>query len=1151
MNKRFFVEFHPNRTARRKYAMDESLFKTNGDVVFTNLRTVRELTEKLRTSQPDIQASEVNAMGLLHEIEHIVLQTYREKSLHDFYVLLENFLLKKLGKDKYEQLLQKFCAHFPPTSVFRNTLSVENYLAGKTAGLPNRFLLLEEMIPLWVDNLNPAFNPIKQLINTNELNKEINFKQTYALLKEFFAKQPLVPGTRYTVLKFLRLPAELYPHSIMAQLEYIKNYWQSFLGNLLNRLLQGIDFIREEEKMRFSQAAFGPGPTVVPEFEAGFEPERFSQDTHWMPRLVLIAKSTYVWLDQLSKKYRREIHRLDQIPNEELEHLSRFGITGLWLIGIWERSKASQKIKQLTGNPEAMASAYSLYDYIVAENVGGESALQNLKDRAQNYGIRMATDMVPNHTGIDSKWIIEHPDWFIHLPYAPFPQYSFNGPDLCDHPEVGVFIEDGYWERRDAAVVFKRVHYPSGETHYIYHGNDGTSMPWNDTAQLNYLNHEVREAIIQKIITIARQFPIIRFDAAMTLTKKHFQRLWFPQPGHGGDIPSRAEFAMTKREFNQHFPSEFWREVVDRVQKEAPDTLLLAEAFWMMESYFVRTLGMHRVYNSAFMNMLKNEENDKYRLLIKNVLEFNPQILKRYVNFMNNPDEETAAVQFGKGDKYFGVCIMMVTMPGLPMFGHGQLEGFTEKYGMEYRRAYWNEEEDQELIRQHYQLIAPLLHKRFLFSEVDHFLFYDVIAPEGNVNESLFAYSNRFNEQNALVVYNNSFSAAAGWINISVPFKQNEQMVQHNLVKGLGLHEAPGQFVIFKDHVTGLEFIRRFEEMQKKGLFISLGAYKFNVFLDFKVVASSPDAPYGELYNRLQGNGVPNLQRALLEIFYRPVHQAVSSLLNVDFIENRLIAHLPPVQTFEQMLNRYDQCCREVAQFEGLEPLARIQLQSLLKKFNHLFELMDYGLFKEKAIDENGFSLILVRLKQDFAPQLPELEMDLKVLQVWAVLAALKAQYAPADELDFGFLASRLFDQIFNRHLEMMIEDGKNATVTLELLQILTVFANGMDFKTKDQMRLALESMLSLSVTAKYLDIHPFEGVYYFNKERFEELIFWLFFLSLLERCPKPAKNCRQKLRQAKKAESLFKEAAKSGYRWYDFLESLRKKNLQSIKGSN
>ena len=75
-----------------------------------------------------------------------------------------------------------------------------------------------------------------------------------------------------------------------------------------------------------------------------------------------------------------------------------------------------------------------------------------------------------------------------------------------------------------------------------------------------------------------------------------------------------------------------------------------------MEGYFVRTLGMHRVYNSAFMNMLRDEENAKYRSVIKNTLEFDPDIMKRYVNFMSNPDERTAIDQFGKGDKCFGVC---------------------------------------------------------------------------------------------------------------------------------------------------------------------------------------------------------------------------------------------------------------------------------------------------------------------------------------------------------------------------------------------------------------------------------------------------------------------------------------------------------------
>lgn len=68
------------------------------------------------------------------------------------------------------------------------------------------------------------------------------------------------------------------------------------------------------------------------------EYERFSADREWMPNVVMIAKSTLVWLDQLSKKYQRSITRLDQIPDEELSFLAEAGFNALWLIGVWERS---------------------------------------------------------------------------------------------------------------------------------------------------------------------------------------------------------------------------------------------------------------------------------------------------------------------------------------------------------------------------------------------------------------------------------------------------------------------------------------------------------------------------------------------------------------------------------------------------------------------------------------------------------------------------------------------------------------------------------------------------------------------------------------------------------------------------------------------
>jgi hypothetical protein len=71
---------------------------------------------------------------------------------------------------------------------------------------------------------------------------------------------------------------------------------------------------------------------------------------------------------------------------EELDQLARWGFNALWLIGVWERSPASSEIKQRMGNPEAAASAYSLYDYTIAEDLGGEAAYANLRDRAWPAG---------------------------------------------------------------------------------------------------------------------------------------------------------------------------------------------------------------------------------------------------------------------------------------------------------------------------------------------------------------------------------------------------------------------------------------------------------------------------------------------------------------------------------------------------------------------------------------------------------------------------------------------------------------------------------------------------------------------------------------------------------------------------------------------
>ncbi len=726
---------------------------------------------------------------------------------------------------------------------------------------------------------NPAIQTFRDLIDDTELTSRFDYRALIVQLDNLRSPSQKDQLWGQSLPELLRAPMRAAPHSLAEQASYIIQHWAPWLSESIVEKVQLACAIAAEENRPHLP---GPGPSPSPLFGKGDGsnvPAAFTADVDWMASSVLLAKSIYVWLDQLSNRYQRAIITLADIPDEELACLANWGFNALWLIGIWERSRASKRIKQLCGNPEAEASAYALNAYRVAEDLGGESALQDLEQRCQRHGIRLACDVVPNHTGIDSEWVRQHPDWFLQAEQPPYPAYSFSGADLCDADEISIRIEDGYWDHSDAAVVYEYHDHRSGQRRYIYHGNDGTHMPWNDTAQLNFLLPEVRQAMSDLIVHIARRFSLIRFDAAMTLARKHFRRLWFPPPGGSAGVTSRSTFWMSDADFEKAFPVEFWREVVDRINREVPDTLLIAEAFWMMESYFVRNLGMHRVYNSAFMNMLKREENAKYRKILKDILAYNPEILKRHVNFMNNPDEATAVEQFDKGDKYFGVATLLVTLPGLPMFGHGQIEGYREKYGMEYRRAYWDEAPDGGFVSHHEAQIFPLLRIRQHFSGVEHFSLYDFTTAHG-IDENVYAYSNGPVGNKMLVVYNNAAQRTEGRLHQAAPKATTEQegvaQPMPPLCQELGLDPTRGEFCRFRN-LQGTEYLQQVDQLAE-GLELCLGDYEHQVFHDFQLFHDT-DGRWQKLHLRLQGRAVDNLDRELLQILHQPLWRAFTQLL--------------------------------------------------------------------------------------------------------------------------------------------------------------------------------------------------------------------------------------------------------------------------------
>jgi hypothetical protein len=595
----------------------------------------------------------------------------------------------------------------------------------------------------------------------------------------------------------------------------------------------------------------------------------------------------------------------------------------------------------------------------------------------------------------------------------------------------------------------------------------------------------------------------------MTLTKRHYQRLWFPEPGTGGTIPSRAEHSIPKEQFNRLMPEEFWRQVVDRVAQEAPDTLLLAEAFWLLEGYFVRTLGMHRVYNSAFMNMLKDEENAKYRSVMKNTLEFNPEVLKRFVNFMSNPDEETALTQFGKGDKYFGVCTMMVTMPGLPMFAHGQIEGFNEKYGMEYRYAKWNEPSDQELIQRHEKEIFPLMKRRHLFSDVRNFLLYDFFTAEGHVNENVFAYSNRADDERTLVIYHNKYESARGWVRSSVAYSvktgegDERTLIQKDLGDGLDLHDDQSYFCIFRDNTTELEYIRNSKELCQKGLYVELGAYKYHVFIDFKEVRDNQWYHYAQIANYLNGSGVPSIEEVLKDMLLQPLQDAFKGVVNVNTFHRLIEARITQPQSqldqklMEEIERKTIDLLREGKNLSG----GKEDEVTIAREVRHKLEAIlylpvitsRYPRFQPKGVKAAAEYL---------HNKLTDSIYIWSTLFIWLFVHVLGKV---VNHMDCAGQSRTWIDEwrlakIISDVLKEMGQDEVKAWETVTLIKLLTTHQRWFEVEPSDQKQVyvILELLFKDVEVQQFLKVNQYNDIWWFNKEAFEELLWWLMMVAAL-----------------------------------------------------
>src|SRR4051812_21428127 len=159
-------EFHVSRQSRDRYQFDQSLFKLSGNVVFANFHAARVFAQKMNDKRdlvnyPEqaVKADQINAMGLIDEISHLLVENYRRQVNPNIMRDALQSLDAQFGHDSVNAVLRRFTDEFPPVAVYRREIPIEEWFEGEVEGFSNRELALEEMLMLWIANMNPAFSP--------------------------------------------------------------------------------------------------------------------------------------------------------------------------------------------------------------------------------------------------------------------------------------------------------------------------------------------------------------------------------------------------------------------------------------------------------------------------------------------------------------------------------------------------------------------------------------------------------------------------------------------------------------------------------------------------------------------------------------------------------------------------------------------------------------------------------------------------------------------------------------------------------------------------------------------------------------------------------------------------------------------------------
>jgi hypothetical protein len=426
-------------------------------------------------------------------------------------------------------------------------------------------------------------------------------------------------------------------------------------------------------------------------------------------------------------------------------------------------------------------------------------------------------------------------------------------------------------------------------------------------------------------------------------------------------------------------------------------------------------------------------------------------------------------------------------------------------------------------------------------------------------------------DEKALIFFNNSYYETAGWIKVSdraVPVDGGTR--RDSLSEALGVHGEGHYFTLLSEKKSNLWFIRSSKAICENGFFVGLKGYETQVFMDIYEVADDAKGRWARLNNDLEGRGVPDPLAAIKDIFLGDLYYNFILMFDAEIVAKlcNITGASPDLDSLKDLAHDFFiTASRFIDGADGAyDPWITLDEEGVSCVFTNIATNKIMGEFEElvtriakmkEALEKDSSAKPLLASITDRitkGPLLCAITLGYGLISLLRHVIGKEATGSHAADLAFTHWdLGRKLREIFYKFGATENEAWRIIDIARVVLSKTSLPKQAVFEKASE--KFDAEEFAALIIESNYLDedfrrilgINIFDDVAWFNKEGFEDALFYASLFFMVDGSVNiPIKERVDRI--AKIYDVLTKAEKKSGYRLDNLLDSLTSKPVKVSK---